>query len=134
LWLPSDHVVGRSRGPDSGSNLARDGIADGWRGLDIGPETIGRYRNEIARAATLIWNGPMGRIEDDEYLEGTRRIAEAVAESVVEREATAVVGGGETAAVVRRLGLEDQITHVSTAGGAFLEYVARGTLPALELL
>jgi phosphoglycerate kinase len=134
LWLPSDHVVARSLGPDTGGNLARDGIADGWQALDIGPETIGRYRNEIARAATLIWNGPMGRVERDAYLEGTRRIAEAIAESVVERGATAVAGGGETGAVVRRLGLHDRLTHISTGGGAFLEYIARGTLPALEVL
>jgi phosphoglycerate kinase len=134
VWLPSDHVVGRSRGPASGSNLARDGIADGWSGFDIGPETIGRYRNEIARAATLVWNGPMGRIERPEYLDGTRRVAEAIAETAVERDAFAVVGGGETGAVVRRLGLDEGLAHVSTGGGAFLEYIAHGTLPAFEVL
>jgi phosphoglycerate kinase len=134
LWLPTDHVVARRSGPAAGRNLARDGIADGWTGRDIGPETIDRYRSEIARAATLIWNGPLGMIEDKDYLEGTRRIAEAIAETAEEREATAVVGGGETGEVVRRLGIADRLTHVSTGGGAFLEYVARGTLPGLEVL
>ena len=130
LWLPSDHVVGRTQGADPGGRLARDGIAEGWSGFDIGPETVARYRGEIFRAQTLIWNGPMGKIESDDYLEGTRRIAEAVAEC----EATTVVGGGETGEVVRRLGLETHVTHLSTGGGAFLHYVARGTLPALEVL
>jgi phosphoglycerate kinase len=134
LWLPSDHVVARSRGPASGSNFARDGIADGWSGCDIGPETIGRYRNEIARAATLVWNGPMGRVEQPEYLDGTRRVAEAVVETVVERDAFALVGGVETGAVMQRLGLTGQVAHVSAGGGAFLDYIAHGTLPALEVL
>ncbi|MFU8816839.1 MAG: phosphoglycerate kinase [Pseudomonadales bacterium] len=130
LWLPSDHVVARSQGADPGGRLARDGIAEGWSGFDIGPETIARYRDEIAKAATVVWNGPMGKIEDDDYLEGTRKIAECVAAC----DATTVVGGGETAEVLRRLGLEDQVTHLSTGGGAFLEFVAHGTLPAFEVL
>jgi phosphoglycerate kinase len=134
LWLPSDHVVARSYGPASGGNLARDGIAEGWTGCDIGPETVDRYRSEIIRAATLIWNGPLGKIEEAAYLEGTRRIAEAIAETAEERDAIAVVGGGETGEVVRRLGVADRLTHVSTGGGAFLEYVVHGTLPGLTAL
>jgi len=134
LWLPSDHVVARSHGPASGGNLARDGIAEGWTGRDIGPETVDRFRSEIARAATLIWIGTMGRAEDAAYLDGTRRVAEAIAETAEERDATAVVGGGETGAVVRRLGLTERMTHVSTGGGAFLRYIAHGTLPGLQAL
>lgn len=130
LWLPVDHVV---RHPEQGENerfFARDDIQDGMIGLDIGPGTAFRYQQEIRRAKTIVWNGPMGKIEEEAFLEGTRLIAREIADADV----TSIVGGGETGEVVRRLGLEDRMTFVSTGGGAFLEYMAHGTLPALEVL
>ena len=95
--------------------------------MDIGPETISAYRKEIAPAAMVVWNGPMGKYEDDPYRQGTKAIAEALATSG----AITIVGGGETAEAVEEFGLADRMTHVSTGGGAFLEYVEGTPFPAL---
>jgi phosphoglycerate kinase len=102
-------------------------IPEGWIGVDIGPQTISRYREEIARSRTVIWNGPLGKYEDMAYSQGTRAIAEALAQA----DAVTVIGGGETAEAVEAFGLDDKMTHVSTGGGAFLEYVEGTPFPAL---
>jgi phosphoglycerate kinase len=95
--------------------------------VDIGPKTIGLYHSGIGKAATVVWNGPLGKFEDKPYSRGTRAIAEAVASS----RAVTIVGGGETAEAVEEFGLADRFTHVSTGGGAFLEYVEGTPFAAL---
>ena len=102
-------------------------IPKGWVGVDIGPKTINRYREEIARSRTVIWNGPLGKYEDTAYSQGTRAVAEALAHA----DAVTVIGGGETAEAVEAFGLADKMTHVSTGGGTFLEYVEGTPFPAL---
>jgi phosphoglycerate kinase len=128
ILLPADHLVVQKLEVPEESRVVEGDIPDGWLGVDIGPLTIAHYRKEIAGAGMVVWNGPMGKYEDQPYSRGTRSIAEALVQS----EATTIVGGGETADAVEEFGLADQLTHVSTGGGAFLEYVAGTPLPALE--
>lgn len=128
LVLPRDHVM--AKGDEASDARTGDNLDDAFQGLDIGPETASLFAREIRGASTVVWNGPMGKIEDMRFLAGTRQVAQAMASS----SATTIVGGGETGEVVRRLGVQDQLTHVSTGGSAFLDYIAHGTLPALEVL
>jgi phosphoglycerate kinase len=95
--------------------------------MDIGPETISLYRAEILKAGTAIWNGPMGKFEDEPFSKGTRRIADAMAAA----NGVTIIGGGETAEAVEQFGLDGKMSHVSTGGGAFLEYIEGTPFPAL---
>lgn len=105
-------------------------IPDGWMGLDIGPETIELFKSKVADAQTVVWNGPMGVFEVPEFATGTLEVAQAIADS----EAFSVIGGGDSAAAVRQLGLEDGFSHISTGGGASLELLEGKTLPGLAIL
>jgi phosphoglycerate kinase len=107
-----------------------DAMPDGWMGLDIGPATADAYAAVIAEAASILWNGPMGMFEREPFAAGTRRVAEAVADA----EGFTVVGGGDSAAAIRQFGLADRVDHLSTGGGATLEYIELGDLPGLEAL
>ena len=107
-----------------------DAIPDGWKGLDVGPETAGTYADVIAGAATVLWNGPMGVFELEPFAAGTHTVAQAVAEC----RGFTVVGGGDSASAVRHFGLADRIDHVSTGGGASLELIELGDLPGLQAL
>jgi phosphoglycerate kinase len=127
VLLPVDHLVVPRLEEPQAARVVEGDIPDGWIGVDIGPKAIAQYQAEIARAATIVWNGPMGKFEDEPYSKGTRAIAEALAAS----KGTTIVGGGETAEAVEALGLADKMTHVSTGGGAFLEYVEGTPFPAL---
>jgi phosphoglycerate kinase len=119
ITLPIDHlVVDRLEEPGS-ARVVEGAIPDSKIGVDIGPKTIALYCDEIAAAGTVVWNGPLGKFEDAPYSKGTRAIADALAGS----RAITIVGGGETAEAVEEFGLADKMTHVSTGGGAFLEYV-----------
>jgi phosphoglycerate kinase len=129
LLLPVDHVVAKTP-QANGSSRTVETIPDGWMGLDIGPETADRYAQEARAAQTIFWNGPMGVFEHAAYAHGTERVAVAVAES----QATSVVGGGDSLAAIRKLGLSDRIGHLSTGGGASLEYVQGKKLPGVESL
>jgi len=132
LVLPVDVVVAREMSADAETAIvAVDAIEPGWKGLDIGPATIELFRDRLADARTVVWNGPMGVFELAPFAEGTR----AVAEAITRVQGTTVVGGGDSAAAVRQLGLpEAGFTHISTGGGASLELLEGKTLPGLAVL
>jgi phosphoglycerate kinase len=131
VLVPVDVVIAREVAPDAETRIVPAGaIPDGWKGMDIGPETAAIYADEIAGAASVLWNGPMGMFELAPFASGTRAVAEAVAAC----SGFTVVGGGDSAAAIRHLGLAKQIDHLSTGGGAALEYIELGDLPGLEAL
>jgi phosphoglycerate kinase len=129
LLLPCDHVIAESLSADAPAQIASE-IPDGWIALDIGPETTRRYVEEAKRARTVFWNGPMGRFEVAAYAAGTRSLAAGLAES----DATTVIGGGDSLAAVNQLGIGDRIDHLSTGGGASLEFIQGLTLPGVAAL
>jgi phosphoglycerate kinase len=129
--VPTDVVVARDIAADAETQVvAADSVPNGWKGLDIGPESAGAFAAEIGAAATVMWNGPMGVFELAPFAAGTRRVAEAVADCP----GFTVVGGGDSAAAVREMGFADRIDHVSTGGGASLEFLEHGDLPGLRAL
>ncbi|HEY0486574.1 MAG TPA: phosphoglycerate kinase [Mycobacteriales bacterium] len=132
LVLPTDIVVADDLSADANTRTVRaDAIPDGWKGLDIGPESVFHFAQELAGAGTVFWNGPMGVFELAPFAEGTRGVAQAVADCP----GLTVVGGGDSAAAVRTLGLDESaFTHISTGGGASLEYLEGKTLPGLAAL
>jgi phosphoglycerate kinase len=134
LVLPDDAVVAPSiEQGDKVRSVPRDAIPRDQAMLDIGPRSVERFAKEIGRAKTIIWNGPMGVFETKPFDEGTRRVAEAIAKAT-ERDATTIVGGGDSAAAVAQLGLEDRMSHVSTGGGASLEFLEGKMLPGVAVL
>ena len=131
LLLPVDTVCADAFAPDAKSQVVKAGeIPDGWQGLDIGPETVKLYCDAVKGAGTVIWNGPMGVFEFPAFAEGTRAIAKALAES----DAITIVGGGDSAAAVAQLGYADKMTHISTGGGASLEFLEGKELPGVACL
>ncbi|MEX1006536.1 MAG: phosphoglycerate kinase [Acidimicrobiia bacterium] len=129
--IPVDIVIARDASADAEIRIVPAGaIPDGWKGLDIGPETAAIYSDELAGAATVLWNGPMGVFEVAPFAAGTRAVAEAVAAT----RGFTVVGGGDSAAAIRQMGLADKIDHVSTGGGASIEFIEHGDLPGLAAL
>jgi phosphoglycerate kinase len=131
LLLPEDLVLGREFSADTEvQQLDGVDVPDGWMGLDIGPRTADFYAQEIARAGTIFWNGPMGAFELEPFAAGTRAVAEAVAAAP----GTTVVGGGDSAAALAAFGLDDKVDHLSTGGGASLELIEGKTLPGVEVL
>ena len=105
-------------------------IPEGWEGMDIGPETVDRYRDAVKDAGTVIWNGPMGVFEFPAFAKGT----EAVAKALSETSAITIIGGGDSAAAVEQLGYADKMTHISTGGGASLEFLEGKELPGVACL
>jgi phosphoglycerate kinase len=134
LMLPEDCVVSTdfSEQGQRREVLVTD-IPDGWQGLDIGPQTIARFRDEVAKARAIFWNGPMGVFELPSFAAGTRAMGEAVAAATRDG-AVSVVGGGDSVAAINQLGLADGITHVSTGGGASLTFMSGKSLPGVEAL
>jgi phosphoglycerate kinase len=131
LCLPTDHVVARRFDASSPDETAIVETIDvGWQGLDIGPATRERYRTVIESAKTVFWNGPMGVFENPLFCEGTNAVATFVAQG----DGHSVVGGGDSAAAIRSAGMEEAIDHVSTGGGASLEFVQGKPLPGIEAL
>ena len=129
VLLPTDHVVAQRIEAGAATRVVET-IPDGWLGVDIGPVTAKSYAEEAARAKTIFWNGPMGIFEIEAFASGTWIVAEGVADS----RATSVVGGGDSLAAIQALGLGDRITHLSTGGGASLEFVQGLTLPGVTAL
>jgi phosphoglycerate kinase len=131
LHVPSDVVVAPAMAADADTRIVAAGaMPDGWLGLDIGPGTAADFADEIADAATVLWNGPMGVFELAPFAAGTRAVAQAVADC----RGFTVVGGGDSAAALRGFGLGDAVDHLSTGGGASLEFLERGDLPGLVAL
>ncbi len=131
LYLPEDVVIAERFEENAPSRLvAVEEIPPGWMGLDIGPKTIERYRKVIENSQTIFWNGPMGVFEWPAFEAGTREIARAVASSG----AVSIIGGGDSAAALRKFGLEEQVTYISTGGGASMEFLEGKPLPGVEAL
>lgn len=129
--LPVDNKVGREYDPNTESMVVdSDDIPDGWMGLDIGPATQKLFSDAIKGAGTVVWNGPMGVSEWDNFAEGTIAVAKAVADSG----AISIIGGGDSAAAVQKLGFADKMTHISTGGGASLEFLEGKELPGIAAL
>jgi phosphoglycerate kinase len=134
LLLPVDHVVGAEFKRTTPTQIVSvSATPDGWMGLDIGPKTVDTFRQKIASARTIVWNGPMGVFEMPAFANGTLEIAEAVAAATTAG-ATSIVGGGDSVAAVHQSGLANKISHISTGGGASLEFLAGRKLPGVEAL
>jgi 3-phosphoglycerate kinase len=132
VLLPVDHVTVKTFAADAEAEVQEPDIKDGWIGVDIGPETIDLYRERLSDARTVVWNGPMGVFEMAAFAEGSRAICETLAH--VARRGTVVVGGGDTAAAVEKFGLAEQMTHISTGGGASLEFLEGKPFETIEVL
>lgn len=131
ILLPIDLVVADEFSADADKKVVpADSVPDGWRALDIGPDTLERFKDEIRTAAMVVWNGPMGVFEFDRFAEGTLALARELAES----DAVTIVGGGDSAAAVQKAGVADRLTHVSTGGGASLTVLEGSPLPGVEAL
>ncbi len=131
FMLPDDYVVADKFNNEANSKVVPpDGIEDGWQGVDIGPKTVEAFGRVIAGAGTIFWNGPLGVFEMPNFAHGTFEVARLVADS----DAVSVIGGGDSASAIKKAGLADRITHISTGGGASMEYVENGELPGLNAL
>ena len=131
LLLPVDTVIADAFSPDANSKVVKSGeIPAGWQGLDIGPETVKLYCDAVADAGTVIWNGPMGVFEFPAFAVGTKAVAEALSKT----SAITIIGGGDSAAAVEQLGYADKMTHISTGGGASLEFMEGKELPGVACL
>ena len=131
LLLPIDTKIGKEFKPDTESKtVAWTDIPDGWEGFDIGEKTIEMFKNELKNAKTVIWNGPVGLFEFDQFAIGTNEIAKTLADL----DATTIIGGGDSGAAVAKAGLADKMTHICTGGGASLEFLEGKKLPGIESL
>ena len=131
--LPVDHVLADRFAPDAATEVfvGEEAFPAEKMALDIGPETVALFADEIARAQTVVWNGPMGVAEMPAFAKGTNAIAEALAAN---GEAVTIVGGGDSVAAIRNAGFADRVTHISTGGGASLEFLEGKVLPGVEAL
>jgi phosphoglycerate kinase len=134
LKLPEDFVVAPEAKEEAPSKIVdKNNIPQDWQGLDIGPKTLEQFSKELDKAKTVVWNGPMGVFEVDKFAQGTVKIAEELAK-ISQKGATTIVGGGDSAAAVAKAGLEKKLTHISTGGGASLEFLEGKTLPGVAAL
>ena len=128
LLLPVDNVIGDDFSNDANTQVVKAGeIPEGWEGLDIGPETAKIFSDAVKDAKTVVWNGPMGCFEMPKFAKGTETVAKALADT----DAVTIIGGGDSAAAVNQLGYGDKMTHISTGGGASLEFLEGKELPGV---
>jgi len=131
LCIPTDTIIADKFAADAASDtVAADAIPDGWMGLDIGPDTLKAFQDAVKNAGTVIWNGPMGVFEFEKFAGGTKGVAAAIAAS----DAISIIGGGDSASAVKKLGFEKEMTHISTGGGASLEFLEGLELPGIACL
>ncbi|MGB3759314.1 MAG: phosphoglycerate kinase [Rivularia sp. (in: cyanobacteria)] len=134
LLLPTDVVVADNFAADANSQtVSIENIPDGWMGLDIGPDSVKTFQEALGECKSVIWNGPMGVFEFDKFAAGTEAIAHTLAD-LSKKGATTIIGGGDSVAAVEKVGLADQMSHISTGGGASLELLEGKTLPGIEAL
>lgn len=131
MLLPVDNIAADKFDANANTKLVGEDIPDGWMGLDIGPETIKLFEDKLKSAKTVVWNGPLGVFEMDKFAKGTEDIAKFLAGL---KGCTTVIGGGDTAAAMLKFKVEDKITHISTGGGASLEYLEGRGLPGIDAL
>jgi len=132
--LPVDCVIAKDLSKEAESRtISIKEIPPGWKGLDIGPETVKIFKEKIDPAMTIVWNGPMGVFEVDEFAKGTYEIAKLLADAT-SRGATTIIGGGDSVSAIAKAGLADKMSHISTGGGASLEFLEGKTLPGLAAL
>lgn len=131
LVLPVDTVAADKFADDADTMVVEGDIPDGWMGLDIGPKSIELFKDTLKGAKTVVWNGPMGVFEMPKFAKGTLEVCEAISELP---DATTVIGGGDSAAAAIKLGFEDKFSHISTGGGASLEYMEGKTLPGIAII
>lgn len=132
LVLPIDNVIAKEIAPDAENKVIdSDNIPEDWEGLDIGPKTVELFKEELKDAKTIVWNGPVGFSEYEIFANGTRSIAQALAKK---EDAVTIIGGGDSAAAIEKMGLSDKMTHISTGGGASLEFLEGKKLPGIECL
>lgn len=131
VLLPVDHVIGQNFDPETESKTHdKQDIPDGWQGLDIGTETASAFGKQITAAKTVVWNGPLGVYEFEKFAQGTIAVAKQIADS----EAVSIIGGGDCVAAIQQAGVGDRMTHISTGGGASLEFLEGKTLPGIVAL
>jgi phosphoglycerate kinase len=135
IHLPVDFVAADKYAADAQTKVVskKDGIPDGWEGLDCGPQSIQEFKTALARANTIVWNGPVGVFEFEKFAAGTRAVMDAMIEAT-KRGAVTVIGGGDTATAAAKWDAEDKVTHCSTGGGASLELLEGKTLPGIAAL
>lgn len=132
VFLPEDFIIAKEFSNESERKIvsAKEGIPPTWRGMDIGPKTIDTWRNFLTKASTIFWNGPMGVFEFSHFAEGTHTLAQTLSELGC----TVVVGGGDSVAAINSMGIQKNFSHISTGGGASLEYIEYGHLPGIDAL
>jgi 3-phosphoglycerate kinase len=133
VLFPADHVVAHEPTAAAETDVQSPDVEEGWMGLDIGPETVEIYREKLADAKTVVWNGPMGMFEVTPFAQGTRAVCETMAQ-VAEGGGTVIVGGGDTAAAVEKFGLADAMSHISTGGGASLKFLEGKPFETIEII
>src|SRR3954452_21390276 len=134
IKLPIDNVISNEMTDTAKTSIVEGNIPADMEGFDIGPKTRAAYAAEIAKAKTIVWNGPMGVFEKKPFAEGTRTVAQAVSDATSKHGATTIIGGGDSAAAIEQFGLADQVSHVSTGGGASLEFLENVHFSTLDIL
>jgi 3-phosphoglycerate kinase len=133
IVLPVDTVVGKEFKADTESKVVEGNIDSGWQGMDIGPKTRELFASALKDAKTVVWNGPMGVFEMEKFAAGTKAVALAVV-AATGNGARSVIGGGDSATAIMKMGMEDQVSHISTGGGASLEFLEGKKFKCLEIL